>query len=302
MKKGKVSIVVINWNGRDDTVECVESLEKITRPECAVIVVDNGSVDDSVEALRERFPALLVLETGRNLGFAGGANFGIRRALNDGADYVIVLNNDTVVDEGFAREFVRAAEEHKDAGILCSKVYFYDRPNTIWYAGAEFITLLGWGRHRGYNLKDDGRFDKLEETGRATGCSMMLTKEFCEKAGLFDEEYFCYCEDMDLGMRAKKAGYKIFYVPASRVWHKESRATGGLGSAVSLYYTVRNTLRCLDKNSPLPVLLRQVRFISIAGAGFLSLFTMKIPKRPGVRSVCRGIMDYFRGRFGPLKA
>ncbi|MCR4287544.1 MAG: glycosyltransferase family 2 protein, partial [Deltaproteobacteria bacterium] len=148
----KVFVIVLNWNGYQDTIECVESLKGVDYPDLEIIIIDNGSIDDSVEVLRRRFPALLVLETGRNLGFAGGANFGIRRALNDGADYVIVLNNDTVVDEGFVRELVEAAREHKDAGILCSKVYFYDRPDAIWYAGAEFNTLLGWGRHRGYNL------------------------------------------------------------------------------------------------------------------------------------------------------
>lgn len=298
----KVFIVVLNWNGRRDTIECLESLKKVTYHDHEVVVVDNGSTDGSVEAFKKNFPELAVIQTGGNLGFAGGANAGIRHALKKGAEYVILLNNDTIVSPDFALELVAAAEGFKDAGILCSKVYFYDRPDVIWYAGAWFNNWLGWGRMRGYNLRDDGRFDRIEETGRACGCSLMVTRRFCEKTGLLDEEYFCYCEDMDWGMRAKKNGFKVLYVPSSKVWHKASRSTGGASTGISLYYTVRNTLKCLDKNMPLSFIPRFLRYAGIAVTSLLSLFTMGVPKALGLKRIYQGMRDYFHGRFGELKA
>ncbi len=298
----KITIIVLNWNGHKDTVECVESLLKIKNPKCEILIVDNGSNDGSERILRERFPELTFIQTGKNLGFAGGANAGIRHALKKGAEYVILLNNDTIVDPDFAGELIKAAEGFKDAGILCSKVYFYDRPDVIWYAGAGFNSWLGWGRMRGYNLRDDGRFDRTEETGRPCGCSLMVTREFCEKTGLLDEEYFCYCEDMDWGMRAKKNGFKVLYVPSSKAWHKASRATGGASTGISLYYTVRNTLKCLDKNMPLPFITRFFRYAGVAVTSLLSLFTMGVPKALGLKRIYQGMRDYFQGRFGELKA
>jgi len=294
----KVFIIVLNWNGSYDTIECVESLKKLKYPDYKILLVDNGSTDDSVVVLSKRFPDIDIIETKRNLGFAGGANFGMRRALNSGAEYVLLLNNDTVVAPDLLDGLIRAAEEDKKAGLLCSKVYFYDRPDVIWYAGGTFYPWLGWGRHRGYNLRDNGRFDRVEETGRPCGCSIMATREFCEKAGLLDEEYFCYCEDLDWGMRAEKLGFKVLYVPHSKVWHKVSKATEGSRMTIPLYYSIRNTLRCVDKNNPLPFILRHIRYLTIAIACLLSLFTMKIPKVSGAKRIYEGIRDYFQERFG----
>lgn len=297
----KVFVIVLNWNGWKDTVECVESLEKIDYPDLRLLIIDNGSTDGSEEILRKRFPGLTILETETNLGFAGGANFGMRHALNEGADYVILLNNDTIADPAFVKALVTEAEKNRDAGLLCSKVYFYDRRDVIWYAGASFNELLGWGRLRGYNLPGKDKFEKAEETGRAGGCSIMATREFCEKAGLLDEEYFCYCEDLDWGMRARKLGFKVLYVPSSIIWHKESSSTGGKSKAISLYYTVRNTLKCVDKNRPLFFPLNFLRYATVGAISVLSLFTMDIPKALGVKRVYQGMRDYFQGRFGVFR-
>ena len=297
----KIYVVVLNWNGWRDTAECVESVLPALVPGSGVLIVDNGSTGDDVERLTGRFADRAeFLETGENLGFAGGSNAGINHALGRGADYVVLLNNDTVVDPAFLSELLAAARANPRAGMLCSKVYFHDRPDTLWYAGASFFTALGWGRMRGYNEVDRGRYDAVEETERPTGCSLMVTRELCERVGLLDEEYFCYVEDTDWGMRARKAGIRILYVPGSRVWHKVSSSTGGHATAVSLYYNMRNTLLCLRKNSPLPFPLGSLRLLVVASAGFLSLFTMKIPKVTGARRILRGVADHLRGRYGKL--
>jgi hypothetical protein len=294
----KVIIIVLNYNGYDDTLECLESLKKLNYSNYEILIVDNGSTDGSIEILKNAFPEITLIETGGNLGFAGGENVGIRRALAEGAECIILLNNDTVADPEFAGKLVEVSKRDKKVGILCSKVYLFDKPEVIWYAGGSFNPWLGWGRHRGYGICDDGQFDRVEETVRPCGCSLMVTKEFCERVGLLDEDFFCYCEDVDWGMRAKRAGFKVFYVPDSKVWHKVSKSVGGAGNAISIYYNVRNTLRCLDKSKPLPFPFRHMRHAAVPLTNLLGLFTMKIPKISGIRMIYKGLKDYFRGRFG----
>ncbi len=294
----EVSIIVLNWNGFEDTVECIGSLKKQIYPNYKIVIVDNGSTDGSEELLKKEFPELTIIQTGANSGYAGGMNAGIRHVLASRAEYTILLNNDTTVAPDFAVELVKAAREEKTAGLLSSKIYFYDRPEVLWYAGASFNTLLGWGRHRGYDQLDDGRFDAVEETQRACGCSMMVTREFCERVGLLNEEFFCYFEDVDWGLRATKNGFKVLYVPASRVWHKGFKSTGGASTSISLYYNIRNTLKSLKTNSPLPVVIGQIRLVLIVLINIFSLFTMRIPKFLGMKRIWQGVRDYLSGRFG----
>ncbi len=293
-----VYIVVLNWNGFQDTVECLESCRKLTYPRVRLLVVDNGSTDGSETRLRERMPDVEILQTGKNLGFAAGNNAGIRLALERGADFVLLLNNDTVVAPDFVDALVDAAGSDPRIGMLTSKIYYFDAPDVLWYAGAYMIEWLGWGKHRGTGERDVGQFDTLEETNRPTACSLMVTRAACETIGLLASEYFCYCEDLDWGMRARSAGFKVVYVPNSRVWHKVSRSTGGSRSGVSLYYYVRNVLLCLDRNRPRPQPLKLIRHLVVLGSAFAGLFTMRIPKRIGAALVWRGVRDYFAGNFG----
>ncbi len=297
----KIYIILLNWNGCKDTRECLRSLEKAGPEGREILIVDNGSTDDSVKVLKKEFPKIKILETGKNLGYTGGMNAGIKYALAEDAGYIILLNNDTVVDPLFAEELVKAAKKEKKAGLLCSKIYFYANPNVISYAGAGFNELLGWGRQRGYNETESNQYNRLEETKRPSGCSLLVTPKFIESVGLLDEDLFCYSEDTDWGLRARAAGFKVLFVPASKVWHKEAVSTGGAASALSLYYNVRNTLYCLDKNRPLNPGLNFLRILSVACTSFLSLFTMKIPKRRGAARILRGMSDYLRGKMGPLE-
>ena len=297
-----VYIVILNWNAWQDTAECVQSCRKLSYPSFRLLIVDNGSTDGSEAALRGQFPDIEFIQTGSNLGFTGGNNAGMRHALQKGADYIILLNNDTTVDREFVTALVAAAETDRSIGMLCSKIYFYDRPDVLWYAGASFHPWLGWGRHRGYNVPDRGQYDTVEETPRPTGCSLMVTRQLCESVGLLREEFFCYAEDIDWGMRAANHNMKIMYVPSSRVWHKVSLSTGGQASGVSLYYSTRNILSCLDTNRPLPFPLRHMRYIAVLTAAMISLFTQKVQRAAGLKYIVRGAIHYFQGRFGPLVA
>jgi GT2 family glycosyltransferase len=294
-----VYVIVLNWNGLEDTIACLESCRLISHDNVRLLVVDNGSSDGSEAALRERFPDVELIQTGKNLGFTGGNNVGMRHALERGADDVILLNNDTIVDPAFVTELVRAARADAAAGMLVSKIYYHDAPDVLWYAGATFNSWLGHGVHRGHGERDEGQFDRVEETPRPTGCAVMVTRELCVRVGLLSDDYFCYCEDLDWGLRARRAGFKVIYVPGSRVWHKVSRSTGGRRSAASLYYVVRNMFLCVDRNHPLPGPLRWLRYGSILTASSLALFTMRLPKLAGARCIWRGARDYFMGRRGP---
>jgi len=213
LKPGAVAVVVLSWNGREDTLECLRSLERVEAPGLLTIVVDNGSTDGTSEAVHEAFPDTELVRTETNLGFAEGNNVGMRRALELGAAYVLVLNNDVEVDPAFVRALVEEAERRPDAGALCSKILYADPPDLIWFAGASFDPRSGYnGRQRGYRERDDGRFDELVETDRACGAAMLVPREVLEKIGralglrlsslLAQDERDVWQEGFDAGVRA----------------------------------------------------------------------------------------------------
>ena len=293
-----VYIVVLNWNSWKDTVSCIDSLKKITYGNYKILIVDNGSVDGSEEILKERFPELTLIQTGRNLGFAGGVNVGIKCALKEGADYILLLNNDTVVAPDFLDELVKVAERDERAGILCSKIYFYSEPDRIWYAGASFYSWIGFTVLRGCRRKDTGQFDTIEET-EPTGCAMLLKRELCEKIGFFNEDYFCYYEDLEFGMRARRAGFKTLYVPSSKLWHKVGETTKG--SLAMLYYMMRNSLDFIDTYYPLPAVMRYIRYMLVAGMFSFYVLVTQGQRFKGMKRIYQGVRDYFNGRFGEFK-
>lgn len=296
-----VYMIILNWNGHADTVECVRSCLQSRYPRTRLIIVDNGSTDGSEQLLRSEFPDLNVIQTGTNLGFAGGNNVGIRHALKNAADYVLLLNNDTIVDPGFLKPLVDAATADDEVGILCSKILFHSQSNVIWFAGAKLRPVLGWDSHLGYGEVDTGQYDQMVESDRPTGCAMMVSRRVCETIGLLREEMFCYAEDVDWGLRARKAGFKVLYVPTSKVWHKVTQATGGIASPVSQYYTVRNMLLCLDTNMPLPLPCRLLRYATMIVPGMIGAIRQRGPKRARLGAVTKGAFDYFRRRFGPAR-
>ncbi len=257
-----IFVIIVNWNGKEDTLACLASLGKLDAPfekaqggqnaKLKVIVVDNASKDGSVIAIHKKFPDVEVIEAGENLGFAGGNNVGIRRALAEGADFVWLLNNDTLVD----KEAVSIAKVFADpaVGVAGSKIYFAkgheyhkdryagdEQGKVIWYAGG----LIDWDNmyasHRGVDDVDHGQYDTVEQTSFVTGCSMMVRREVFERIGLFDERYYLYLEDVDLCLRAVRAGFKIIYVPTSVVWHLNAGSSAS-GSELHQYYQTRNRL------------------------------------------------------------
>jgi GT2 family glycosyltransferase len=242
-------VIILNWNGGKDTAACVESCRKLTYPNFRILIVDNGSTDGSERMLRERFPDIAVLQTGRNLGFAGGNNAGIRRALADHAEYIWLLNNDTVVDPAALTELVKVVEGSDRVGMAGSKIYFFDRPDELWYAGGWLRFWNGTCGHRGQRAKDQGQYDDIAETEYVTGCSLLVPARVVRDVGLMDERFFLLFEETDWNLRVKKQGYRLLYVPTSKVWHKVSASLGG-ESPLYHYYVARNSLLFIARQKP----------------------------------------------------
>lgn len=257
----KVFVVILNWNQPKLTIECLQSLQKVSTKgyETEIVLIDNGSSDDSLERLRafkgKKFP-VRILANGSNLGFAAGNNVGIKYALNQGGDYIALLNNDTTVKSDFLSELLKVMEKDEKIGAASSKIYFakgYEfhkqgkkyKSNqlgkVIWYAGGKIDWKNVYGSNRGVDEVDKGQYDKSVETDFATGACVIVRAEALKKVGMFDEKYYLYLEDADLSMRLKKRKYKVMYAPKSVIWHKVSQSSG-IGSDLNDYFISRNRL------------------------------------------------------------
>jgi GT2 family glycosyltransferase len=242
-----VSCVVLNWNGWRDTIECLEALKKCTYPQLTVIVVDNGSTDDSAAKIRSAHPDILLLESGRNLGFAGGNNIGIRHALAHEADCVWLLNNDTKPAPDALSALVAKALTDKRIGAVASICYYADSPSTVEaWAGARVNLWVGYGRNSTQPQRDDW-FHSLN------GASMLVTRAAIEDAGMLDEAFFLYWEDTEFCLRLRKKGWRLAAAADSRVLHKVNASTGGNKVIIDRYGTA-SCLRMLRLHSPAPFL------------------------------------------------
>lgn len=246
---------MVNWNGKDDTVVALDSLKKMDKRghDVSVIVVDNGSTNDSVSVITKAHPWATLIETGKNLGFTGGNNIGMKRAMKDGANFVWLLNNDIIAHKNALS--ILDVFDKNNIGLAGSKIYFApgkeyhkdrytksDRGKVFWYAGG----LVDWNNmyasHRGVDEVDNGQYDKVEETPFITGCSMMIKREVIEKIGYLDDKFYLYLEDLDYCLRAKKADFTLMYVPTSIIWHVNAGSSGGAGNSLHEYYLTRNRL------------------------------------------------------------
>ncbi len=238
---------MLNWNGREDTLECLRSLRAISFTNYKVLVVDNASSDGSVEAISREFPDVSIVVNSTNLRFAGGNNAGIRVAMERGAEYVVCLNNDTTVDPIFLSELVKSALLSPGVGMVGPKIYFYADPKRLWYAGGKIEWWKGWISHIGVREIDTGQYDRQVPTGYITGCCLMVKREVIERVGMFDEAYFIYGEDTDWCVRAARGGYTLLYVPTAKVWHKLSVSSGGHLSWFKNWNKFRSQLRLMGR-------------------------------------------------------
>lgn len=242
-----VNIIVLNYNSREDTLDCLRSLEHLTYPSVEVIAVDNGSIDGSVDAIRSSFPGVTLIDTGKNLGFTGGNNAGIQRALENGADYIMLLNNDTIVAPDMLDLMVEVMENDPTIGVSGPMIYYYDAPDVIWSAGGTIDWKHGLTNMVGLNQDDKAQFGLAPRpVDFVTGCAILARRKVWESAGLLNDQFFMYYEETEWCVRASRTGYKIVHIPDAMMWHKipiDARAT----SARAYYYMTRNRLLFLRK-------------------------------------------------------
>jgi GT2 family glycosyltransferase len=240
----KLVVVVLNWNGLKDTRALLPTLLSCRMPEdwtLDPLVVDNGSTDGSVPALRAEFPDIEVLALLENRRFAGGNNAGLAQALAQGAEAVALLNNDTKADPALFERLLLALEQDPKAGAAAPLIYYGAPSGRIWYAGATANVALGTTAHRGLRQLDQGQYRSVEETGYLTGCCLLARREVWEKVGPLDERYFIYAEDVDWCLRARRAGYRLLFVPTARLWHEVSASSGAV-SPWKIYQRTRANL------------------------------------------------------------
>jgi GT2 family glycosyltransferase len=297
-----VTTIVLNWRRADDSLRCIASLRGLTYPSHQIVFVDNGSRDGSLEQVAAAYPDILTLQTGENQGYAGGNNVGLRRALDDAAEYILVLNNDTTVDSALLDHLVAFAQSHPGLGAATPKILDLNGPNTVWSAGCDLDMVSVQPAQRGTGQVDDGSFDASAPSDYAVGAALFMTRSALEQVGLFDEDYFLVFEDLDWSIRARRAGFEIWYVPTARVWHRGSASFGATSNASDeyRYYWTRNALLFVRRHVAPParwiayarLLIRWTRY---AAHWWRSDRAMARALTP---SMVAGIVDFGRGRFG----
>jgi GT2 family glycosyltransferase len=243
--RAAIYLIILNWNNYPDTLKCLASLEQVQDPPYHAIVVDNGSEDGSEQVLRDRYPGLQIIQTGRNLGYAGGNNAGIRHALAQGADYVCILNNDVAVEPGFLRLLLVALQQKPAIGIATPLIAEDVEGGRVWALGSavDWRTATVTRCHAGEPVASWRQLEPFE-VEIASGAAMMVKREVLERTGLLDESFFLYYEEVDWCLRARQAGYQVLAVPSAVVWHKVS-ATLGKTSPIIDYYMLRNHLHLI---------------------------------------------------------
>ena len=274
-----VTCVVINWNGWQDTVECLDALKRCSYPQLTIIVVDNGSTDDSMKRICSAHPDVMILESERNLGFAGGNNVGIRHAMAHGADYLWLLNNDTQVAPDALSALVAKATSDKQIGAVASVCYYADAPSEVEaWGGARVNLWIGYGRNS-RRPRPDAWFHSLN------GTSLLIARRAIEDAGMLDEVFFLYWEDTEFCLRLRKSGWRIAAAADSRVLHKVNASTGGNKILLDRHQTASG-LRLLRLHSPCP---HVAMFLFLAIRFARRMFRLQFAR---CKSVWRGLQDY----------
>lgn len=267
-KEPKVSIILLNYNGFEDTIECFESLKNVNYNNFNIVIVDNASPDDSMDKIiyfmqENKFeyvyfsspnegtkhtiekPKVSLIQSGFNGGYGHGNNIGIKYALKNNADYVLILNNDTIVDKNFLEPLVRVCEEDKNIGIASGKIYFHDRPDTIWFVGGKVNSYTSKVDHLYFNKIDSGQ--KIDDKiSFISGCLWLIPKKVFNNTGFINEDYFMYVEDVEFCVRVLDKGYYLKVVDKSIIYHKVGNSSGGHESNFSTYWISKNTFKFIS--------------------------------------------------------
>lgn len=241
-KSKKVGIILVNYNGEKYNKECIDSILKSTYEDYEIIVVDNASSDNSVESLEKNYGNKITLFRNlKNEGFSEGNNIGIKIAKKKNCDYILLLNNDTVIIEDCIEKMVKCSINNANS-VVSPKIYYYDNKEIIWSAGARMLWKKGLAAQNGLNMRDNGEYNQSLNVEFGTGCCLLIPMEIIDSVGLLSKDYFLYYEDTDYCARILKSGFYIVYEPEAILYHKVSASTGGEESYMYIYYNTRNRL------------------------------------------------------------
>jgi GT2 family glycosyltransferase len=296
MQAAELAIIIVNWNGLEDTIQCLESLKAVTYPNYEIILVDNASTDDSVAFLSSRFPYITIIENEENLGFAEGTNIGIRHAQAKGVDYVLLLNNDTVVPRGSLNALVAVAESDARVGIVGPLIVYYDNPHKIWSAGGQTNLFSGKIVSDRRQNRPQANCPDIIRVDWVSGCALLIKADVIEKIGLLDKDYFLYLEDADWGFRAHTCGYISLVDCNTQILHKVGSSLARKSDSY-YYYFARNTLLFFKKHGrwyhfPTFVALFSGRY------GMILLWNFIRGDRARCTYIIAGIRDYLKGNYG----
>ncbi len=313
-----VALIILNWNGKKDTVELLSSVAKIDYPKLDVIVVDNGSKDGSVATIREQFPHVHILENHENYGFAKGNNVGIEYALSTGAEFIFILNNDTIVSPDIVQAFITQMHANPHTGILGAKIFLYDEQDKFDHLGGQWNSKKGCFDLVALREIDDGKgWEQSQDLDYVCGCALFVRRKVFEKIGNFEEKFFLIWEESDFCFRARKEGFKVQTCPKAKVWHKVSASFVG-GKPHSTYFWWRNRLLWIERNCStketlsiyLRILIPDIAHIfKLRLLKSLQLFALQLvrPKENlkrreernlKYRAALHGVRDYTLRRFG----
>ncbi len=284
-----ISIIILNWNGKEVTEECLKSIKKQTFKGYETIVVDNNSSDNSVSFLNKKFPSIKLVQNKKNLGFTGGNNEGLKYAKGD---YLLLLNNDTILDKNFLEEIWKNKNK---ADILGVKNYFYGKKNMIWAVGSKVNWLTMRAKLIANKLIDSREIDKIK-IDHAVGSAIFFRKKIIEKIGFLDNSFFAYYEETEWQTRAQRAGFKISWVPTAKLWHKVAYSTGGGRSPLSAYYLVRNRGYYIKKYSKHKFIAYLFWLIEIK----LRILYGLLKDRKYAKMTWKGMVDFFNDKKGKL--
>ncbi len=300
LNQPKVSIIIINWNGLKDTIECLESLKKITYPNYEVIVVDNGSKGNDAQVLKERFGNYIhLLQNDKNYGFAGGVNVGIEYALsNSTTDYILLLNNDTlVVEPGFLTSLVRVSGSNRNTGFVGAKICYYDDPSKVCSVGGRISMFTGMITSIG-NGSPSETFIGVKPADCISGCALLVKGEVIKKVGLLDTKYFFYFEDIDWSLKAHKYGYVHYINCDMEILHKGG-ASVRKNKNINYYYFTRNKLTFMRKQGNT---IQLVTFFPLFTIYLIAQFLLNLVKGQLTRCkyIVLAVKDFIAGKSGEL--
>lgn len=295
-----VAIVLVNWNGYDDTKKCLESLKLVSYSNFKVILVDNASNDGSGERLAGAFPEVVYIQNSENLGFTGGNNAGIEAALQEKFDYIMLLNNDTTVEPDFLRVLVDTIDNNRNVGAIQPKILYMASRDIIWNAGGIFRKVVGETKTIGANDKDTGQYDQPKEIDWITGCCFMVKTSIVKSIGALNPKFFIYYEDVDWSLRIRELGYVLNYEPQSVIYHeagmsnkKKIKGREGFVNPIVHYLNSRNSIWFLKRYTPWYFFFTVFAFQFIKFAAYLSYFVLRgrfIKARYFIRGIKEGLI------------